>query len=515
MTEPLAAAHVVVSALIILWNTLRAGRIATVRTTPRLFAALSGLAGLLLVPALLVRLAAANALYARSVEAIAWLWPLAIGLFVAQALYALLRRMSHPLVAGSILAYNGVLAVTALTEHALMMGAAPPEPAMFLLAAHRAAFSLAATPAALGSTAYVMLPIIAPAFPARWGVSIATRAAVAGLAALWVGLTAAELRVGRRAVLSYPALARQQMQERPEGNFAVGAALFPSLASLPPPLVIRNDLAIADSILADAVSIVLEPAATRAPVLDSLRRAFEARRRGGMLLVVTLGWERSPGDVFRRRRLDVEERVAAVDRIARRLSPDYLLPAQEPYGAAARAVGTLHPDRWRAYYAATASAAETANPRVRIAYAASSFDARDSALYAWAASPQSPVDAVGFILRPTHRGGAALASRMATAERWMAASGSTKEHWVFGVSGLPLVHGEASQRQAIWGVLAWATRVERIRGVIVADATDYTRASGLRSSLGRLRPALFEAQRAAKLVREAAQAESVGVPVTR
>ena len=515
MTEPLAAAHVAVSGFIIVWNTLRAGRIATARTTPRLFAALSGLGGLLLVPALLIRLASSNALYARSVEAVAWIWPLVLGIFAAQALYALLKRMAHPFVAVPILLYDILLLVTALTEHALVHGMSPSEPSLALLAAHRAALALA-TPAALASTTWLMLPILAPAFPARWGVSIATRAGVAVLAALWVGITMAELPIGVRAIRSYAPLAEERLRERATGSLAIGTSLFPSLSALPNPITVRDDLAIADSLEADAVSLILEPAATRNAVLDSLRRAFEDRRRGGMRLIVTLGWERGPLDVFRRRDdLDLAGRVAAVDRIARRLRPDYLLPVEEPYGAAARELGALPPDRWRAYLTATARAAHEADRRVRVAYAASSFDARDSTLFAWAAGVGSPIDAVGFVLRPTSSGGASITSRMRRAESWLAVADTAKDVWVFAAGGLPLAHGELAQRRAVWGAIAWASGLERVEGVIVADARDYTRATGLRSALGRLRPALAEAQRAARALREAAMADSVRVPAAR
>ncbi|HUF25609.1 MAG TPA: hypothetical protein VMM18_01410 [Gemmatimonadaceae bacterium] len=515
MTEPLAAAHVALSALILVWNIVRAGRIATVRTTPRVFAALSGFAGLLIVPALLVRLATANALFSRSVEAIDWIWPVTLALFAAQAVYALARRMSHPLVAAPIALYNVMLLSIAIVEYSLVHGMALPGPAVVLLAAHRSAFALGATPAALASTAYVLLPILAPAFPARWNVSVASRGAAALLALAWVGLTAAELPAGLRAVRSYAPLAAERLRERPAGDLALGVELFPSLSALPSPIAVRNDLAIADSLGADAVSLLLEPAATRPAVLDSLRRAFEDRRRGGLQLVVALGWERDLGDVFRGPRpLDVDGRIAAIERIARRLHPDYLLPAHEPFGEAARAVGELSPDEWRGYLAAAARTVERIDPDVRVAFAVSSFGAPDSVLYAWAASVESPVDAVGFILRPTREGGQSLVERRETAARWMEASASPKEHWVFGVTGLPLAHGERSQRQAIWGTVAWATEIPAIRGVIIADATDYWTATGLRTALGRIRPALAEAQRAARMVRETAQADTVRVPGT-
>ena len=139
---------------------------------------------------------------------------------------------------------------------------------------------------------------------------------------------------------------------------------------------------------------------------------------------------------------------------------------------------------------------------VRIGLAASRFDSRDSALYAWAAGPASPVDILGFSFFPDRRGGEALDAFMRTADRWMSVMPPAKPHWVFAAGGFPIAHGEESQAQAIWAVLSWATAHSVIKGTIVYEAGDYGQARGLRSPSGRLRPATFAVMRAMRALRE-------------
>src|SRR5205085_251872 len=83
--------------------------------------------------------------------------------------------------------------------------------------------------------------------------------------------------------------------------------------------------------------------------------------------------------------------IATVRRIVRRLRPDILLPAEDPYGVGERLVGRLQLPVWEDYLTAAAVAAKSVDRRVRIGLSASAFDSRDSALYAWAAGPGSPI----------------------------------------------------------------------------------------------------------------------------
>ena len=194
-------------------------------------------------------------------------------------------------------------------------------------------------------------------------------------------------------------------------------------------------------------------------------------------------------------------RLAAVDRIVRRLRPDIILPARDPYTEGTRAMGRVPLAWWETFLRQAAANTRRVSNRVRVGVAASAFVGPDSALYAWAAGPDSPIDVVGFSLYPSYDGGESLSARLHVADRWM--RGSTKPHWVFAGS-YPVTHGESSQARALWGTLSWATSHAPVKGLVVESAGDYDTATGLRAPGGRIRPAL------ATLVRAiAAMAETV------
>jgi len=92
-----------------------AGRIAQLRRTPRAFQAITGIAGLLLVPALVVAYTAQSLLYGRAILLVAWLWPFTALLFVLQTIYALARRLVTPLLGFPLLVYNVLIATVPVT----------------------------------------------------------------------------------------------------------------------------------------------------------------------------------------------------------------------------------------------------------------------------------------------------------------------------------------------------------------------------------------------------------------
>jgi hypothetical protein len=239
-------------------------------------------------------------------------------------------------------------------------------------------------------------------------------------------------------------------------------------------------------------------------VLDSLARALDQLQRDSTLLIVTLGYRGKLLPELRHVPLDSRTRIAAIRRIVRRLRPDNLLPAEDPYGVGERLVGRLQLPVWEEYFTAAALAAKSIDRRIRIGLSASSFDSRDSALYAWAAGPASPIDILGFSLFPDRRGAEALDAYTRTADRWMSVVPPVKQHWVFATGGFPLAHGEASQAQAIWGILAWATAHPVIKGLVVYEAGDYGQSRGLRAPSGRLRDATIYVMGAMRALREAA-----------
>jgi len=137
------------------------------------------------------------------------------------------------------------------------------------------------------------------------------------------------------------------------------------------------------------------------------------------------------------------------------------------------------------------------NPRIRVAFTAASYGARDSTLFAWAASRGSPIDVVGFSLMPGFDGARSLDTHMRVAQRWMRAlPARPKPAWVFAAGGYPLAHGEQNQELSVWGVLAWATTQPSIKGLIVVEAGDYDAVRGLRAPGGRLRSSVGAVRRA-------------------
>ena len=502
-----AVAVVAGAAVVVLfWDVFLAGHVAQLRTVPRAFSALSAFCGLLAVPAVVVAVSSESLLTGRAVHTIAWLWPVTLWLFTLQAAFAFTRRLVTPLLAGPILAYDLLLAAAATARYATSMGDTVADPLLAVAAAQSTALGRVLGGAwVLGSPLAVQVPILSPAYPPRWRLSRAVRFTLAMAAGFWTLLAAAEYVPALRAVGSYQAYASERLQERPAGDFAVGLKLFPALDGPPPALAVRGDLALVDSVAPDAIMVVLEPEGTRLAALDSLARTVEPfRQREGALLIVALGYDRRAGEAFARSPdAFTNARLADVDRVARRLRPDYLLPADEPYGSGARALGVLPVAYWQSFLTRAADLAHAAFPSIRVASTAAVYDGRDSALFAWALSPQSPLNAAGFSLYPSFRGALSLETRVSAADRWLRVRPeSRKPVWVFAAGGYPRLHGERSQEQAVWRTLTWATSRRDVRGVVVSEAGDYDRVAGMRTPAGRTRPVATTVARAAAGLRE-------------
>jgi hypothetical protein len=502
MSVWLPPAHLALCLIVVVWDIVLAGRIARVPQAPRAFASITGLAGLLVLPALVITLASTTVITGRAIFYVDWIWPGVLVVFAVQAVYALARRLVNPAWGVPIAIYDVVIAAAGVVHYMASRGIEPVEPLLLLLNAHTAALSLATTAAAIGNPLYLNVPMIAPAFPALRPVTASFRALLSAIALGWAIGIAFQVPVAIKAVRSYRAHASDRLTERPEGDFSIGVKLFPDVGSPPPPPAVARDLALADTLTADVVSVVVVPDVTN-QVLDSLSHALDQLQRDSTLLIVTLGYRGKLMPELRHVPLDQRTRVAAIRRIVRRLHPDILLPAEEPYGVGERLVGRLQLPVWEDYYTAAATAAKSLDRRVRIGLAASSFDSRDSALYAWAAGPASPIDILGFSFFPDRRGAEALDAYTRTADRWMSVVPPAKQHWVFAAGGYPLAHGEASQAQAIWDILAWSTAHPAIKGLIVYEAGDYGQARGLRSPSGRLRAATLYVMGAMRALREA------------
>jgi hypothetical protein len=502
----LGAIYLALSVAMIAWDILMAGRIAQLRRIPRGFQGITGIAGLLLVPALVVAYTAQSLLYGRAIVLVAWLWPFTALLFVVQAIYALGRRLVTPLLGFPLLVYNIIIATVAVTKFVITRGSSPTEFGLALNAAQASMLGTFFGTPALWNPIYIQVPIFAPSLPARWGFTRLARVALAGAAIAMTALVVVELPGAYAGIRSYAAHENDRLQEHPEGDFRIGLKIFPDLRSGPPPIAIRNDLALADTLDADVMSVVIDPEAARGVALDSLARSIELARSDSTLLIVALGYPKQGEQEFKQsRETYTMARLKDVDRIARRLKPDYLIPATDPLEEGTRILGEESPQYWIDYFSRAARVAHYIYPRIKVSVPISSYGTRDSTLYAWAARPGSPIDVIGFSLFAGFDGARSLDTHMRVAQRWMRQFPKPKKHWVFAAGGYPLVHGEENQLLTIRGVLAWATAESAIKGLVVYEGGDYNSVRGLRAAGGRLRPATGEILKAEQGLRASPQ----------
>jgi hypothetical protein len=504
MTSPrlLGAIYFALTVAMIAWDILMAGRIVQLRRTPRAFQRITGIAALLLVPALVVAYTGHSLLYGRAIQFVAWLWPFTTILFVIQTIYALARRLVTPLLGFPLLVYNLIIATAAVTKFVISRGGEPAEFALALNAAQASMLGTFFGSPALWDPLYLQVPIFAPSLPARWGFTRLARVALAGAAIAMTALVVIELPGAYAGIKSYAAHEKDQLQEHPEGDFRIGLKIFPDLRSGPPPLAITNDLALADTLHIDVLSVVINPEAARGVALDSLARSIDRARTDSTLLIVALGYPKNGEEQIRQSREGyTAARVKDIDRIARRLRPDYLIPAVDPLEEGSRVLGEQTPQYWIDYFTRASAAAHYVFPRIKVSLPISSYGTRDSTLYMWAARRGSPIDVVGFSLLAGFDGARSLDTHMRVAQRWMRQFPNPKEHWVFAIGGYPLVHGEENQRLTILGVMAWATAEAPIKGAVVYEGGDYYTLRGLRAAGGRLRTATAEILKAEKGLR--------------
>ena len=502
----LGALYFALTVAMIAWDILMAGRIVQLRRTPRAFQRITGIAALLLVPALVVAYTAQSLLYGRAIYLVAWLWPFTTILFVIQTIYALTRRLVTPLLGFPLLVYNFIIATVAVTKFVISRGGSPLEFSLALNAAQASMLGTFFGTPALWNPIYLQVPIFAPSLPARWGFTRAARVALAGAAIAMTALVVIELPGAYSGIKSYVAHGKDQLQEHPEGDFRIGLKIFPDLRSGPPPLAIENDVALADTLDVDALSVVIDPEAARGVALDSLARSIDRSRSDSTLLIVALGYpKKGEQEIRQSREAYTVARLKDVDRIARRLKPDYLIPAVDPLEEGSRVLGEQSPQYWIDYFTRASRIAHYIYPRIKVSLPISSYGTRDSTLYAWAARRGSPIDVVGFSLMAGFDGARSLDTHLRVAQRWMRQFPNPKEHWVFATGGYPLAHGEESQRLTIWGVLSWATAETPIKGLVVYEGGDYYTLRGLRAAGGRLRPATAAILKAEKGLRAGTQ----------
>ena len=497
--------YVLLSAFLLGWNVLHAGRAVQLQRGGRVTRWLTALCGLLVAPALAIALTSVSAINGRATYIVAWVWPLTTACFVLHALRALTEGTVRLSVGLPVAAFNVAVFASATVRYANALGATLPSFVGAFGLAEATSLGFIFGHAALVSPFVLALPVLTPIVPARRRAGRLAVLIVAALSSAGALIYATEYPRAVRAMDGFAAFAFERLQERPRGDFALGVRLLPEVDGAPSPVALRNDLALVDTLSADNIEVWVTPAGTRGSTLDSLSRALDDLRRDSTRLVVSLGYDR--GDLRRVRRNPegyATARLAAIERIMRRVRPDILLPARDPADAGQDALGVVSLSWWTRYLSDAAELAHRLRPQTQVGVAATSFTAFDSALFAWASGLHSPLDVVGFTLTPSYGGGNSLAARLRVAGQW--ARLSARPLWVFGSGANPRVFGEASQERAVWGVLAWATSQPRMLGVIVDGAADYDQLVGMRAPGGRLRGVVTTFERAQRALAEVAPA---------
>lgn len=499
--ERLAVVPLVLGLGILLWDILLAGWIASQRQASRAFTTLTGLCGLLVAPAALVAMATMLEGTARTMSGIAWIWPLITLGFALQVAYALFAKLLTPAVGVPLLLYDACVATIALSDYIVSIHGSAPLWLQGAVAARDALSGFAVGRSALVSPLALLVPIIAPAYPARWKVSAGIRALLTLMATAVTTLLLMEWPQAVGAIRSYDSAIGVRMQERPANDFKIGLRMYPRLDRAPADRSVKADRVLADTIGARAILVVLTEKGTRPAALDSLARVLESWRNDSNTIAIALELERSPGLP------SGTQRMAAVERVLLHIKPDVLIPAwRSPLPPLLPAAD---PDIiwWQAMLTSTARVIDRVRPRTALGWAAARVDARDSALYDWAASPASPVNVMGVVAFPSFAGLPAVDARLRAFDRWhtLAARYNTpRSNWVMEAGGLPRAHGDASQTAAVMEALAWASRRPWISVAIIGDASDYDAAIGLRAANGRLRGVVGVVARASRGMREAA-----------
>jgi hypothetical protein len=480
--------------LLLAWNVTVGGRIAQLRTAPTAFRLLSGLCGFLVAPALLVFVGGESELTGRALSGLGWLWPIVTVLFVAQAGYALRREAASRWIMVPLVAFNVIVAVAASARYAGSLGYDLPVVALTPGLALANSLSLVFGQSMFGSPFAIVVPLLAPGGPATSVFGAASRAALTALLCVSLVTLAAEGYSASAALRGYAQLGTDRVSElvmtRDQGSLATGLRILPTLTRVPPASMLRSDLDLADSLGVDALLVRVTPECTAA-ALDSLDRALESFRMDSSLLIVALSFTRQRGrELLPAGVIEIEQNADVVDRIVRRLKPDYIIPADAPSGAGASAVRSVA--WWRRYFTVTALVAHGARPATRVMLTTAGDGALDSTLFEWAVAKDSPIDATGFVIAPAIGGATRVRATLDAADRWMKRAGGAREQWLIAAAA-PTLEGEEAQRRVTRHVLLWGAARPQLKGVVLADAADYDRMTGFRAPGGRLRRATAEA----------------------
>lgn len=508
MSDRLAPVTLAIALAVLGWNVLMAGLIAARREAPRPFTALSAFCGLLVAPALVVAVATGTEAGSRTVSGISWLLPAVAVAFVLQVLYSLAMRLLSAVVAVPLLLYNLMVAAVAIGDYMVARTGGAPLALQGMVAARDVVLGMTFGRGALVSPLALLVPMIAPAYPARWRLSAVARAVLVLAATAVTTLVLVEWPRGVGAVRSYTRAANEPMVARPAGDFALGMRLLPTLDGAPLARLVRADLAMAERFAPEVVLLLVDLEGARASALDSLARVLEPLREDSTRIAVALTLGRTWGAGGE------PDRLAALERVLLRVRPDVVFPAYLDPVPSVIPRGVPSAAWWRATLSRAGETVTRVRPRTRVAWAASRLDATDSAVYAWAARDGSPVELLGGVAFPSFSGLPALDARLRALDRWHAqaarAGAPPRPHWLVTVGGLPHSHGDASQLAAMRHALAWGSRRSWVTAAIIGEPADYEGWTGLRSATGRVRAAFEPLSAAARGMREVRPSSSAG-----
>lgn len=492
-TEPLPLAVIGIAAAVLVWDVVLAGWITRRRNVPPVFAWLTTFCGLMVMPAIVVGVASATEAGARTITGVTWVQPVVAVAFVVQVLYSIGARLVSPVVAVPILFYDFLLAVVAIGDYLVAGSGKAPLGFQAAVSARDVIVGIGVGRAALLSPLTALVPMLAPASPARWRLSGVVRAVLVLSATALTTLLSIEWPRGIAAVRSYLVAAAQPIEVRAPDDFRIGLRFLPVLDGAPNARTVRADTVLLSTVDPDVVLIVVSEAGTTKSALDSLARVvsrFRAGRSRGdsITLAVGLHLERRPAPAIS------ISRDRAIERILTTLQPDVIFPAlPDPVPSW---LGSTPPSLywWQAVLQQTSTIVGRVRPRTLVGWTAARLDATDSAVYSWAVKPNSPVSIVGAVVFPGFTGLPGVDARLRAFERWHAAAvsegGVRQTHWLTTVGGLPHAHGDAAQTAAIRRAISWSSRRNWISAVIIGEPADYEGWLGLRASNGRIRDAL-------------------------
>lgn len=473
---------------ILAWNVVLAGWMAARREAPRVFTQLTSICGMMVAPALVIAVAAGTETGARTVAGIAWLLPLVCTAFVLQVAYALLARLVSPLVAIPILVFDLIVTAVAVGDYWVSRTGHAPLFLQSVVAARDVVMGMTLGRAALVSPFAVLVPMIAPAYPAKWRLSALVRILLVLMATALTTLMCIEWPRGVASVRSYTRAVPEVSTPRLAGDLALGLRLFPVLTGAPDARVAKADMAQANAFAPDVVLLVLDLEGTRAAALDSLVRVLAPLRHDSVRIAVAFHHGRTltrPGD-------DVY--AQAVERILTRLKPAVFFPATIDPVPSVLATSVPAAGWWRQMISTTDAVRKRVRPATRLGVMLSRLDARDSAVYAWAVTAAPAVDVIGAVIFPSYSGMPGVDARLRAFARWhtfatdsLPDNRVTPIHWLANVGGLPHAHGDASQLAAIRHSMAWASRQSWIHAVVIGEPADYRGRTGIRAANGRVR----------------------------